>query len=397
MKTFHKALTLFSVNFFLFTVSLGQAKYDKMFNKAEEMYVLGDYKGAEAALEKAYSKASKKLGKQSKYATPYYFSKTKYALATGLLFDFESLGQETIKQSVAINSEKSQPHGMLLLDIAELYIQNGSFRVALEYIEQSRKILKEGNFLDAGTVAYLDLAKAEALTGQGYFNQARGLLQSCEKYFAGKAVKQEAYTDDKGGLKTRRMSDEEIIKRFSDYSRWMTALANNYRMKGNLISADSAFVGAGTWIEKNLGENSLAYVKNQLLFSNLLVENGLRADNSFPEHSGYDKALDNLKSKHESTHYLGAEIYEQHLKRLLFQQNTSKYSSAQDEFDRNIKEGYKKGSVYSVRQKTWRTMPITCLPPTRTCPEAIERLFSFISFLSIIPLTKRAIRMQRAT
>ena len=352
MRTFQKALTLFSFSLFLFTAALGQAKYDKMYAKAEVAYETGDYKGAESALEKFYSKAAKKLGKQNKYTPTYNFSKAKYALASGLLFDFESLINETIKQSVAINSEKSQNHGLLLLSVAELYIQNGSSKTALEYIDQSRKILKDLKFLDEGAAARLDLAMAEALSGQGYFNQALEALRAREKYFAGKAVKQEAFTDEKGGLKTRRLSEEEIIKRYNDYSRWMTALANNYRLKGNLISADSAFVGAATWIEKNLGQNTIPYVKNQLLFSNLLVENGLRADRSFPEHSGYERALDNLKSQHKSSHYLGAEIYEQHLKRLLFQENTSKYLSTQNEFDKIIKDSYKKGSVYSVRQQT---------------------------------------------
>jgi CHAT domain-containing protein len=328
-----------------------QAKYDKMFNKAEAAYELGDYKGAESALEKANSKAAKKLGKQNKYVTNYYLSKAKIALASGLLFDFESLVNETVKQSVAINSEKSQPHGLVLLSIAELYVQNGSHKTAVEYLNQSNQILKAGKFLDEGTAARLDLTRAEALTGQGYFIEAVETLLSREKYFAGKAVKQEAYADEKGGLKTRRLSDDEITKRYNDYARWMTALANNYRLKGNLISADSAFVGAGTWIERNLGRSVIAYVKNQILFSNLLIENGLRPDKSFPEHSGYERALDNIKSKHKASHYLGAEIYEQHLKRLLTQDNTSKFLSTQSEFERMIKDSYKKGSVYSVRQQ----------------------------------------------
>jgi len=351
MSTLHKALPLFPICFFLFTNAHGQAKYDKMFNKAQALYESGDYKGAESALDKFNSKSSKKLGKQNKYTPGYYLTKTKIALASGLLFDFESLVQETLKQSRAINNEKSKEHGIMLLSIAELYIQNGSFKTAIEYIEQSRKILKDGNFLDEGDAARLDLAKAEALTGQGYFNESLEILRTREKYFAGKAVKQEAYTDEKGGLKTRRLSDDEIISRYSDYARWMTTLANTYRLKGNLISSDSAFSGAGTWIEKNLGKTTIPYVKNQILYSNLQVENGLEADGKFDDHAGYDRALDNLKAKFKPSHYLGAEIYEQHLKWLLFQGNTNKYLSTQSEFDKIIKDSYKKGSVYSVRQQ----------------------------------------------
>jgi CHAT domain-containing protein len=331
--------------------TFSQAKYDKLYNKAEAAYQSGDYKSAASGLEKFYSKASKKLGKQSKYTVQYYFSKTKYALATGMLSDFESIVLETLNQSVAINTEKSQNHGLLLLSIAELYNQGGMPKVSIDYVNQARKNLKDGNFLDDVTVARLDLTEAEALTGQGYYREAIDMLRSREKIFAGRAIKQEAVADPKGGLKTRRLPEEEIAVRYGEYARWMTAVANAMRLQGNLISADSAFSGAGNWIERNLNRGNLAYVKLQLLFSNQSAENGLEAGRDFPDHSGYSRALENLGREHKVSHYLGAEIYENYLKRLLFEQNTSRYLSIESEFDKTIKDAYPKGSVYSVRQE----------------------------------------------
>jgi tetratricopeptide (TPR) repeat protein len=142
MRICYKALTLTSVLFLSLTAVNGQSKYDKAYNKAEAAYVSGDYKSAESALEKFYSKASSKLGKQNKYTPTYTFSKAKYALASGLLFDFETQVGEAIKQSITLSSEGSQGHAQMLLDVAELYIQNGSFKTALEYWINLQRFLK---------------------------------------------------------------------------------------------------------------------------------------------------------------------------------------------------------------------------------------------------------------
>jgi tetratricopeptide (TPR) repeat protein len=342
---------VFLLVFGFVTTSLAQAKYDKMYNKAEATYQAGDYKTAASSLEKFYSKASKKLGKQNKYTTQYNLAKTKYALATGMLNDFETLVKQTIEQSTGINTAKSQAHALLLLSIAELYNDGGMPKIAIDYVKQSRQILKDGGFLDDVTTARLDLVEAEAITGQGFYREALDMLRSRERIFAGRAVKQEAYTDPKGGLKTRRMSEEEIAIRFGEYARWMIAYGNALRLQGNLISSDSAFSGAGNWIEKNLGRDNIAYVKLQLMFSNQMAENGLEAGRDFPEHSGYSRALDNLKKTHKPSHYLGAEIYENYLKRLIFERNTSRYLNVDAEFGKMIKDSYPKGSVYSVRQE----------------------------------------------
>jgi CHAT domain-containing protein len=348
MSTFIKPFSILVASAMALS-SLGQAKYDRLFRKAESAYDLGNYKKAESELEQANKKTSKKLGPKHKYTTNYFLSKTKYALANGLLLDFDSLAKETVKQSIAANTENSQVHGLLLQSIGELYIQNGSFKTAVEYIDQAAKILKDGNFLDANGTARLDLVRAEALTGQGYFKQAIDLLKTTEKYFLGKAVKQEAYADETGVPKMRRLGADEVARRYNDYARCLTGIANAYRMQGDVNPADHEFQRAANWINEHLGKSSIAYVRNQILYSNLQVENGLEADGTFDQHAGYDRALTNLKAKHRSSHYLGAEIYELHLKRLLVQGNISKYLSTQSEFDRMIKDGYKKGSVYSVR------------------------------------------------
>ncbi|MDZ7650515.1 MAG: hypothetical protein U5K54_27080 [Cytophagales bacterium] len=72
------------------------------------------------------------------------------------------------------------------------------------------------------------MALGEALTGQGYFTEAVQLLNEQERYFIGKAVKQETFVDEKGNLKSRKLSDEEMTVRFNDYANMLTLLGNAY-------------------------------------------------------------------------------------------------------------------------------------------------------------------------
>jgi ADP-ribosylglycohydrolase len=68
-------------------------------------------------------------------------------------------------------------------------------------------------------------------------------------------------------IKSQRVPFEELAPRFTDYSKVLTLIANAYGKKGNLISADSAFKAAQTWIRKNqrfMGETTLTPGAKQL-------------------------------------------------------------------------------------------------------------------------------------
>ena len=329
----------------------GQAKYDKMIKKAETAYEAGNYKSAISALTKFKSKATKKLGSQNGYMPTYYLLQAKYELASGMVMDFESNVRTAENSSVSIHQENSLKHGLILLDAADLYIQNGAYRVAKEYLGRSKKVLDGGGFMTDVLKARLDLSMAEILIGQGFYNESLELLRGRERYFAGKAIKQESFVDDKGNLKSRRLTEDEIRVRYIDYARLLSNIANNYRNKGNFKSADSAFAAASSWIDKNLGESTLAYVKNQFYWSNLIIEGGMEADQDFPRGTGYDLAINNLKISHKPSHYLGIEIYEQHLKRLLKEGNSTRYHNTKLEFEKLINKSFPKGSIYSARLK----------------------------------------------
>jgi CHAT domain-containing protein len=341
------------IGFLLFVTSaaLSQNKYDKSIASIEKTYETGDYNKAISALLKFKKKASKKLGEQNPYLVTYYFLTAKCNLAAGRFNDFESNLQLAVSTSLLIDKENSQKHGMLLLRAAELYSQNGSYRMARNFLEDSKKILEKGAFFNEDTKVRWEVAMAEAMTGQGYYRGAIELLKNNQKYYTGRTVKQVSYVDEKGNLKSRKLSDEEVLPRFQEYARFLTAIAIAYGNQGEFKSADSAFSIASRWIDKNLGTSDLAYAKNIFFYSNLLVEGGLNIDQDFPTGTGYPRALKSLLNNHKNSHYLAAFIYEEQLKRLLAQDNTTKYVNMKLEYEKMIKKNYKEGSIYRVRLK----------------------------------------------
>ncbi len=328
--------------------SFAQSKYDKMILKAETAYEKGDYKSAAKALAKFEKKSSKKLGKQNKYTPTYYMLMAKYKLASGLLAEFESNLQTAISNSDAINMGNNFNKGLILLSAGELYIQNGAFLTAKNYLNEAKKLLDPEAGFNKELKARWDMDMSEVLTGQGFFNESLELLKANDTYFAGRNVKQETFVDDKGNLKSRRMSEEDIAKRQKEYAAYMTQLANTYGKQGNLLSFDSVYVFAEGWISKNLGKSSIEYVKHQFICANVWVENGI---DKLPKEMEYDRTLNNLKIKHNPAHWLGVLIYEEYLKDLQRHDNMSRFYNTKLEYEKMINKNYSSASIYKIRVK----------------------------------------------
>jgi CHAT domain-containing protein len=324
-----------------------QSKYDKMLKAAEARYELGDYAKAKSALEKFKNKAFKKLGKQNTYTPTYYFLSAKYSLATGYISEFETNLFAAINQSIVINQEMSQPHMLLLIGAAELHNQNGTYNEAVSFLNKAKKIMDDGGFANDIIRAQWSIALAEAYTGQGYFNEAIDLLKGLEKFYVGRAVKQETFVEN-GSLKSRKLSDEEVAVRYNDYARLLTLLGNAYGKQGSLKSADSVFVFAANWIKRNLGEYTFAYVRNQFLNANILVENG---NETLPKDLEYKKTLDRLHAKLKPTHYIGIGIFEETIRQLQRENRSAVLFNTKLEFEKMINKNYKPASIYHVRLK----------------------------------------------
>ncbi len=325
-----------------------QSKYDKAIQAAEVIYETGDYKKAQSSLDKFKKKAFKKLGQQNQYTSTYYLLTAKYSLASGILTDFETNIQTAINASVAANQENSQKHGLLLLDVAELYTQNGSFEKSKEYLTSAKKILAGGNFMTDAIQARWNVDMGEVLMGQGFYNESLTAFWTGKSFYQKRAVRQESFVDDKGNLKSRKIPEEEITQRYEEYARVLTLIGRAYGEQGNLKYADDTLVFAAQWIKKNLGMSSVFYVKNQLYNAIILVENG---NENLPRDLEYNNTLNNLTASHKPSHYLAIELYEQYLKELLKGSSQARYLNTKLEYEKMINSNFKEGSIYRVRLK----------------------------------------------
>lgn len=330
-------------------IAFAQSKWDKMIGKAEASYTIGDYAKANKFLAKFNKKATKKLGKQNEYTPTYFTLLAKYKLAAGQVLDFETNIQSAINASTSLNQEESKKHGMLLLDVGALYNQNGAYRQAIESLDKSKAILDKLAEFDKQTEAQWSIQKAEALAGQGFYVESIRIMKAYDAYFAGRALRQETFVDDNGNLKSRKLSSDEADERFNEYANYTTLLAKTYGEQGNLLSADSAFVGATSWIDRNLGSTSLPYIKNQLYHAKMLIANG--NENNLPKELEFSRTLNSLKARHKASHYIGVELYEEYLKQLLGGKSSAKYLNTKLEFEKMINSNFEKGSIYSARLK----------------------------------------------
>jgi len=324
------------------------AKFEKSLLGPEEAFAEGDYKAAKNALTKAKKKINAKMGTQNQFTSTMFLMDAKYDLGLGMPKDFESNLQSALRANASANSETSEKYAAMLLDAAELYNQNGSFRVAREYLANAEKVIDAGTFDKDALRIRMDIILGETLVGQGYWNEALKLARSREGYFAKRAVKQETIPDGKGGLKSQKIAEPELSRRMNEYARVLTLIGNAYGKQGNLRSADSAFEFGATWIKRNINDRSIAYIKNRFNTATMLVENG---NENLPKELEYDRALAVMKAYFYPTHFLGIQIYEAYLKELLRADEDARYSNTKAEYEKMINKEFPDKSIYNVRLK----------------------------------------------
>ncbi len=342
MKAHVVMLLLFQ---FLFSMLSAQSKFDKTIETIEATYEQGSYKKALKAVEKFKLATEKKLGADNQYTPTCFLLTAKLKVASGLVMEFESILNNAITSSIKVNQEQSQNHALVLIQVGEIYNQNGSFRNAKENLTKAKGILKAGSFFKEGVKARWQAAFAETLAGQGFFNEAIEQFQECEKHYITRTAKQEAIVDDKGNLVTRKVPSKELDKRFNDYARIITQLAKTFGDQGKLNSSDSVFGYSSQWINKNLGRTSMAYVKNQIYNAEMLVENG---NESLPKDMSYIRLLGLFKSNYQPSHVVGIRLYEDYLKQLI-DEGGPPYYNLKSEYEKMINSNYGKQSIYKVR------------------------------------------------
>ncbi|HEX9650890.1 MAG TPA: CHAT domain-containing protein [Cyclobacteriaceae bacterium] len=330
-------------------ISQGNKKYDTQVIKAESAYDIGNYWTAIKVNEKLGKKAIKKEGPESYYAGVYYILRGKYNLAVGMLNGFESSLEKGLE--IALKNKGSDPTNYVnqLLTVTELYIRFGNFLKADNLLESARKELTDADRMTENFKAGMNVFQAEIQAGMGYYNKAMEFIVNSEDYFQGRAVDKETYVDPKSGkLRTERLSPNVVDERYSDYASILTLKANVLRKQGSIIEADNAFGFAENWIQGKLGKGHIKYVQNQVLWTEMLEENGTQ---DLPE-ANYRQALNLVKREHVESHYTAQALYEHLLRNYLMDGKEAKYRSLRTEYEHVIKKYFDKGSMYYVNLNT---------------------------------------------
>ncbi len=308
-------------------------KFDKSLKKVDSYYNDGSYTKASSALGSLKKSVILKMGQQNAYMPGLYLREARINLASGVLENFDKTINNALTSSLAAYGENSEKYAGTQIDVAEIYNEYGHYRLSREYLAKAKELLNRINQLTGYTKARIVLVESEAMTGQGFCNEAIDLLKSMDSYFAARAVDKETIVEG-ASIKTQRVPDAEIPKRYSDYGKFLTLIANAYSKKGSLLSADSAFKAAQTWIRRNqkyMGETNLSLVQNNYLYAKMLIDNGNEHREKELE---FDNILAELKKRSNPTNTLAHDIYLAYLHQLLVENNRSRYS--------NVKEEYKK-------------------------------------------------------
>ena len=183
MKNISCLLLCVAVCFFCSTQSFSQnKKLDKSLKKIDGLYNGGAFEKALSGLTK-FKKSAEKLGPNNNYLLMAHLREAKINLALGVLTDFETSINNAINTSLASYGETSTSYATTLLDVADIYLEYGNFRISREYTEKGEAILKKTDQLNDALKGRIALAKAEAMIGQGFANAAIDLLRQYEKYY----------------------------------------------------------------------------------------------------------------------------------------------------------------------------------------------------------------------
>lgn len=359
MKNVSFLLLCAALFIFFSTQSFAQnKKLDKSLKKIDGLYNGGAFEKALSGLTK-FKKSAEKLGPNNNYLLMAHLREAKINLALGVLTNFETSINNALNTSLAAFGETSTSYAVTMLDVADIYLEYGNFRLSREYTEKAEAILKKTDQLNDALKGRIALTKAEAMIGQGFANGAIDLLKQYEKYFFDRAVEKETVVEN-NEIKTKRIPDNEIFQRFNEYARLKTLIGSAIAKKGflSITGADSenpdvdvAFGELESWLKgkkRFLGETSLAEVKYKYVWAKTLVDNGALALRPFLE---FDNILSELKRRTNPTNTLAHELYLSQLEWLLKHDNRARYLNTKLEYEKVIDKYYPKASLHRVNLK----------------------------------------------
>jgi CHAT domain-containing protein len=325
-------------------------KFDKSLRKIDASYAAGSYSKAKSGLLKLRSSIVAKMGQQNPYMPGLYTREARINLESGLLEGFEAIIESAIASSKAIYSETGVNYAATLVEVASIYNEYGYFRRSREYLDEAKKVLARNETGTEYLQALTTKVEAEAMTGQGFCNEALDRLNSVSDFFAKRAVEKETITDGKT-ITTVRVPVPELPRRYSEYAQVLTLTANAYGKRGSLLSADSAFKAAQNWIRRNqkyMGESNLSLVQNNYLYAKMLIDNGNEQREKELE---FENILANLKKRANPTNPLANDLYLAYLHQLLLENERSRYLNTKVEYQKVLDKAFKKSSLVQINLK----------------------------------------------
>ncbi len=351
----NKALLTIALGFCCI-LSVTAQKWEKSLTKIDASVAIGDYEKAQKGIEKFKKKTTKKLGANNLYTAGIHLREANINLSLGMVIGFDGSLDNALQSSLALYGENSKNYLNTLVQTTEAWNRYGYPAKARQTIDKAKEIYKTTNTEDEMLMAQIDVAMAEALIGQGYYNEALGLLSIYDNHYAGRAVDRESTVDPSGKLKTVRLEEDEIKVRYNDYARFLRLRADAYAGKGHRDSTTWWYDFAGNFITKNkryLGDFSTAYIQNQLNYIDYFIENGARYSNlSKIKELSYETILNNLKAQHKTTHHLAFPLYEGILLQYLMDGSRAKFANLKAEYEKNIRSSFKRSSLYSINLRT---------------------------------------------
>jgi CHAT domain-containing protein len=322
-------------------------KFDKSLKKLDLYYAQGNFPKAKAALDKLRKSISTRMGVKNPYAPGLFLREARISLASGHLKDFDEALNNALLSSSSTFGDNSTNYALALIDVAAIYNDYGNYLISREYCDRARDLLDRTGQMTDALRARVGLVEAGAMTGQGFCNEAVSTLRSLENYFAARAVEKETIVEG-NVIKTQRVPFEELAPRFSSYARLLTLIANAYGKKGNLISADSAFKAAQSWIRQHqrfMGEASLSLVENNFLYAQMLVYNG---NEDREKELRYENLLNDLKKRANPTNTLAHDIYLAYLRQLLKAGDKNRYLNVKQEYEKMIDKYFTRSSIIHI-------------------------------------------------
>lgn len=328
---------------------------DKKLAKVDNAYNSGDYSSASSGLAKYKKKVTAKFGQNNKYMPGFYIREARINLNSGLLSGFETSITNATNASATVYGEATANHAQTLTDVAETYNQYGNYRLARQYAEKARDIVAAITPEEPVLKSRIELELAEAMIGQGFYNDALDMLANNEKLLASRAVEKETYVEE-GKIKNRFISETELDSRFSAYAKLLTLTAYAHSKQGDINQADGEFKRAHEWIVKNkrfMKSTNLALVYNDYLYLGMFVENnnGKVPDELTEKYLDYSEMLGSLKSRTSPSVPLGHDIYLAYLDQLQREESNNRYANLKSEYDRMLGKYFDKTSLMNINLK----------------------------------------------